>query len=759
MSKVVPQASNETGGRLAGWRADMLLALAAALLAMLFLTLAFNRVWPLTVDVGVRDQRFVSGFYAVQELDGQLSRWTGGDSTLALPRPPLGVPVLAELRMSSGRPADVPDAQVTLDTHGTPLGAFDVVRIVNGTRLYSALVPPAETFDWALRLHLHSTTFSLPNDSRELGAVLDQVTLTPLASGPLIPSLWLLGWAAALGLCAYALARWLGLRRASSAGAAVALPALLAIGIAVRPLEVLPFVQRIAALLALAALGVGIARLLAPARRTGERRLVVRGADLPIYLAAMWWMAPLFQLFQNADGMPDIAPGIPTMWIGGAIILALLALGGWYAVRGRALPQEQSHLGISRAALIIFTIAAVANLIYMISFAFGRQGPDFWILFKGARDWARGGSLYDLEAVRTNHFGKVFKVPPFYGMLFVPWVFGDGERVLFFHRVLNCILLTATFAAWVRMWGLRVVSVGTAGALILLNFRPLTDTMAYGQIDLALLLTLTLALWALRGERDILAGVLIALGTLFKIYPVLLLAFLVAKRRWRGLAGFALGMLMFNGVAVAVMGWEMHRIYLTEVLPNIGGTTSWVENQTISAFITRFVSTPAEAEIFQNRALALLGLGISGLVGLLGCVLALPPARSRSTSFALQYAQFPLLMVLVVPAAWMHYETLLFLPFGALLLHLRDREVSLGQACALALAYTLTSYGNQWSFYGGPVMGFLTVLGVSYKFYGMLLLGGVLAATLLRERAPAWEDLLAWLPSGLRGGRLSRANT
>ena len=97
MSKVVPQASNETGGRLAGWRGDVLLAVAAALLAMLFLTLAFNRVWPLTVDVGVRDQRFVSGFYAVQELDGQLSRWTGGDSTLALPRPPLGVPVLAEL--------------------------------------------------------------------------------------------------------------------------------------------------------------------------------------------------------------------------------------------------------------------------------------------------------------------------------------------------------------------------------------------------------------------------------------------------------------------------------------------------------------------------------------------------------------------------------------------------------------------------------------------------------------------------------------
>jgi hypothetical protein len=245
---------------------------------------------------------------------------------------------------------------------------------------------------------------------------------------------------------------------------------------------------------------------------------------------------------------------------------------------------------------------------------------------------------------------------------------------------------------------------------------------------------------------DLLAGALVALGTLFKIYPVLLLAFFVVQRRWRGLAGFALAMLVLNGVALAVMGWEMHRVYLFEVLPRIGGTTSWVENQTISGFLARLSLSPRDGVIFHNRAIELAGLGLGGLAGLLACALTLRPARSRSSILALQYSQFALAMVLAVPAAWMHYETLLFLPFAALLVHARERPLGLTRAALLAISFALTGYGNQWSYYDGTLMGVLTVLGVSFKFYGMLLLGGVLATTLFEGWSPSWRDLARLAP-------------
>jgi hypothetical protein len=91
----------------------------------------------------------------------------------------------------------------------------------------------------------------------------------------------------------------------------------------------------------------------------------------------------------------------------------------------------------------------------------------------------------------------------------------------------------------------------------------------------------------------------------------------------------------------------------------------------------------------------------------------------------------------------MHYETLLFVPFAALLLHLRDRQVSLPRAALLAISFALIAYGNQWSFYDGTIMGALTIAGVSYKFYGMLLLGGLLAGELLRS----WQPLALLRPT------------
>lgn len=203
--------------------------------------------------------------------------------------------------------------------------------------------------------------------------------------------------------------------------------------------------------------------------------------------------------------------------------------------------------------------------------------------------------------------------------------------------------------------------------------------------------------------------------------------------------GFALGMLVYNGLAVAVMGWETHRVYLFEVIPRIGGTTSWVENQTLSGFMARFVDVPFDAHVFGNRSLSLLATAISGLLSLLACWLTIRPTEGRSTAFALQYAQYLLLMVLAVPAAWMHYETLLVLVYCALLMHLRERQIALLQAALLALSFALINYGNQWSFNGTTVMGILTIAGISYKFYGMLLLGAVLFGELLTYRYAAQE--------------------
>lgn len=716
-------------------RAQMwLAALVAGLVGAALLAWAAPAAWPLTVEVGDgRDARFVRDFHAPEENGAIWGRWTRPRSELALPQPPAGPQVLS-LRIVNSYPDGVPDPRVAVAVGGQGLGSFAIPREPSRLRLYHLLAPARPGADWAMRVIVEGSTFTPAGDRRDLGVLLDWARLAPTRAVSPVPALWILGAAFVLPALLTLLLVLLGAGPVAAAAVAAGVGALVAAGARAAPLEVLPFVPRLAALPAIGLLGLLFAHALTPVR-TDQGTPRVAGEHLPALLAVGWWLPTFFQAVLIVDGV-GIGVGPETLVLG-MITTALLLVALIAAIaRGRGLPAEGRKALIARYALAALALGAAIHLTYAIGYAFTRSGKDFWILFRGARDWARGGSFYDLGSVEANHVGAVFKVPPFYGMLFVPFTSLDGLQVLFYHRVLNVGLMLATALVWLRMLRPRPLWWGLAVLAILLNGRPLADTIAFGQIDLMLLFLLTCALWAMRAERDGLAGALIALGALFKIYPVILLAFFVLKGRWRGVLGFALGMLVANGVAVLAVGWEMHRVYLFEVVPRIGGTTSWVENQTISGFLARLADRPFEAGILASRPLSLLGTALSALVSLLACWLTLRPARGDSTTFALQYSQYLLLMVLAVPAAWMHYQTLLILPFSLLLVHLREREVGLGRALALALSFGLIFYGNQWSFNGTTVMGALTILGISYKFYGMLLLGALIVGALREERTP-----------------------
>ncbi|MFQ3682960.1 glycosyltransferase 87 family protein [Roseiflexus sp.] len=719
-------SNNTTGIR------DVAYALIAALCGLLLTSIAFAQAWPLSVDIGGRDARFAIGFHdpEIDVYNAARFRWSDGESTIALPQLPVLTPSIMMLRLPNGRPADAPPPHVTLmnDSHKLTSFTFPDYR----PRIYRLLLPPMAHLDWALRITVVSDTITPPTDARPLGVMVDTVIVTPVHTRVSLPSLWVAISAFIAGALGFALPRVIGFAPRSAFIASLTLTLLIAAGIAFRPLETLPFIQRFVAILLIGWVGVTLLRFIVLLEAAGDYRTpTFPGASLPLAMAIGWWMSPLLQAYMSIDGALSVAPPPPVVWIGAGTLAALL-------IAGVAAYLQKGKSGVVRVALLVLALSAVVHLGYSIGFAYTRQAPDFWILFRGAREWMRGGSMYDIEAVLTNHFGHVFKVPPFYGMLFVPFVGMDGMTVLLGHRIMNTVLIATTALIWLRMWRLPFVSLSAASLLIVFNFRPLADTLAYGQIDLVLLFLLTLALWALRGGRDATAGVLVALGTLFKIYPILLLAFFVVKGHWRALIGFVVTMALCNGVAIAIIGWNEHVIYITQVLPNIGGTTSWVENQTISGFLARLTDSPRSATIYQNDMVRLLGTLISGAVSLVACVLALRPVSRESTGYALQYSLFLLLMVLASPAAWMHYETLLVIPFGALLLHLRERTVSLTYASALALSFALIAYGNQWSFYDGTIHGMLTIAGVSYKFYGMLLLGGILAVEALREPAPAF---------------------
>ncbi|NTV64196.1 MAG: DUF2029 domain-containing protein [Oscillochloris sp.] len=713
---------------------DLIYGVAAIIVTLVVIGVGYARAWPISITVGTNDASFVENMRATEHSTGKSFRWTGDHSRLRLPQTPFGTASILTLHMQDSRVVRPDSPQFRIRADGANVVGLTLAN--NVARTYYVLIPAQSRTDSRLLVDLEATTAPEYTGGRELGVALFDVAIRPTSGGPWLPSLWVALAALCLGCFGYLAARLINLRPRVALLTVAGVALLIALGLATRPTDILPFIQRFPAMAAIACLGLVLARLLAPTTQAPSGQLLVAGSQLPIYLALGAWMLLLYQVYMVWDGAQGIGAFEWDLWIGGALVVGLgLGLPIWSATGGRRFAPTERREWHTQAATVALGLGAAAHIGFSVWFAFQRQAPDFWILYKGARDWARGGSLYNLHDVMTNHFGKVFKVPPFYGMFFVPFVQTiGGEVVLFWHRVMNTVLLAGVGLAWLRMWRLPAFSPTGAALLIVLSFRPLFDTMSYGQIDLVLLFILTLTLWAMREERDLLAGALVALATLFKLYPVALLAFFVIKRQWRGLWGFALGMLVFNGISLVVMGWEMHWVYLSQVLPNIGGTTAWIENQTISGFLARIAAPPMAAAIFEGTVLRLVGTLISGLVVLGVCGLTLLPNARRSPGYALQYGLFLLIMVLCVPAAWMHYETLLVVLFGALLLHLQDRQIPVGYVATLALSFGLISYGNQWSFFSGSILGLLTWLGLSYKLYGMLLLGGLTTITLLAGR-------------------------
>lgn len=718
-----------------------ILSLGFAILATLGgLFAAYRLTPPITQSVEPHDTFVFRDFFDLEQLSNLAYRWGTGKSSVVLPQagqPSTGVLTLSLLSPNAEAPMDL-----TLTANEQPL----LTTPIQGQRTVSLLVPGTALSGGDPRFGLLSQTWSSATDPRPLGIGIAHAswnelgwTLPPLMQMLVLPALVIV-----LGLLLLRLSQ----SPLLSATVAGVIGVGLALGAGLRPLEVAPYTPRMLLMVILAnavlLLWTALAR---PEQRWWE---LPRRVDLPLLvglLGVSYWIVLLYH--QSSHMIWDLGGPRRGPQIIGLIVLAILLV--------LALLPKMATSTRWKAALIILAISGVAEAAYSAWFSFRRSGPDFFILWRAAYDFNLGRPLYKITDVLTNHFGHVFKVPPFYGMLFLPIADATDAQysmALAAHRALNVVLYATTGGLLVRLlrprfgWLLSLTAIGVIMGLM----QPPFDTIAYGQIDIVLLLLLTLTLLGLQSERPWLVGLGIALGTLFKLYPFMLVGFLFVRREWQAIGWVAGWLAILNGIAIAVMGWDNHVMYVTQVLPNIGGGTSWVENQTINGFLNRLSYDPLRTEPVRGLSISLLTYGGFALVAGISLLLSFAPFERKSSSYALQFGIFSVVMVLAVPAAWMHYSTITILAFAMLAWYSADRPLPLGKAVLLALSYGLIAYGNQWSFFDGTQNPGLPFLALSYKFYGLVLLWSVMVHTIWRawalrrestQRTPASGSLVS----------------
>jgi hypothetical protein len=334
---------------------------------------------------------------------------------------------------------------------------------------------------------------------------------------------------------------------------------------------------------------------------------------------------------------------------------------------------------IKRALACLFVLLYVPYL-YQQGYQRAFQSPgDFPTLYWGAkmvfedgRSPYVDGAFVEVERQQNRRIFPYLYPPPSL-LLFYPFsaVTYDAAKVrlLVTSHVCLLVLLYLLFfriAPFDPPPGPR----GLAAALMtvfVLNYYPVADNFAWGQINLIVLALVCFAWLALkRGGGALGVALPLSLAILLKTYPVVLLPLLVMRKRY-GAAAAVVGLLaLYTLAAWAVLPQSLWGDWTRNVLPtggyglrpfnlflpaepwnhSINGFLLFVQDRTQSFFglPSRWVTRPLTYLLAGAVAAATLGLSY------------LSARRGRGAkTFDVEVALFLLMMFLVAPLSWEHH--------------------------------------------------------------------------------------------------------
>ncbi len=715
----------------------------AGVMAMVLLWVSVWCAPAVTVRAGDHDYWFFRQFYDAESIGDLRMRWSEPTSVVRLPTVQ-GTDTVVSLWLLNGRPGGTPPQ--TLRLSAPHMTSLDVA--VEGWQLRRyAFLMPAQGWSWQTPLTLQARDVIVGAEQRPMGVLLAKFTTSAVTvNQPYAGGIGLLTGAMCAGLLLFHGIR----RRRWVIGLPSVLSMLLGIGVFFRPAEFIPWLHWPVALIIVALIWHVLVRMCGWTQRQSDGRLGVPGQYLPVAFGLAWLLMPWLQVLLGWDDVYVRSLGLYPSWLRnlawGGLLGGILVM---YGATWLRLPLVAQWL---RQWFFLYGMAIVTVIYLVIGWQGVMQGgsADFNVWMIAARHWLATGSLYDVPAIAADVFGYIYKYPPFYGMLFIPLAGFADISVLRIYRYIDIGLLVATALIWRRMITVRSWWWWIPTMVICANLNPVLETLRYGQIDIVIALLCSICYWCLYHDRDDAAGWLIALMTTMKLYPIVLLGYLILRRRWRGVRGFVVGMVVFNIIGVGVVGWTDYVTFVRDVMPIIGGTTAYVENQTIYAFVARLVAPSYPLAPFYDgdwtavaSVLALAMIALSALV-------TMRDVPAKSSLAALQYGLFVMVMALAIPVAWVGYQVPLYLIWLMVVWYALTHQLSIARMSILAASFAVIGFGNFLSFVFRLDVGVVATIIDSYKLYGML-------ALLVMMWVLVWQERVSWGREWLADGQRLQA--
>lgn len=363
------------------------------------------------------------------------------------------------------------------------------------------------------------------------------------------------------------------------------------------------------------------------------------------------------------------------LWIFGIVLLILMAVPVWHSLRGDST-------------------------------------KDYWVWFQTGQTLLQGGEIY------PNQWHKFpFMYPPPCALFLAPVAALGQTGLVIVLALVNAAAWTCTIFFSVRLatggWGRGHVVLYVAPSLIM--GAHVWGNFLLGQPSLVLLALMLGGFIALQGERQPLAGGLVAIATAIKAFPVIAIVYLIYRRYWVAVASLSLAVIFlfivlpvpFRGYALAkqdVERWTSGMLFKYDesgVGQRLGRSTSW-KNQSIWGVANRLLRhveydhkfEPHEP-VYANfadlgfKTVNAIILACAAALGL-AFIVVMPRAKARTPETdAIEFALLLLLILVFTPLSFGYLFAWLIYPLTVVVQRLVTGAGSRGLGLASGAAVTV----------------------------------------------------------------------
>ena len=299
---------------------------------------------------------------------------------------------------------------------------------------------------------------------------------------------------------------------------------------------------------------------------------------------------------------------------------------------------------------------------------------DFVQDYISANSLRRGVSLYGeeikkLEKETLGFNGPPRFHPPFNAILFLPFAFLSYNKAFIVLDIISLILLLLINKLVVRglelnkEWFLNLTCFS-------LYWYPVFYCLGTGQSSMIIAACLIGGWFCLRFKKAYIAGILFAIATLMKLFPGLVLLYLIIRKNWRAFFATVSFIVLGLFLTAFVVGFDDIRTYSITMIGRFANEWSgFMLNHSLNGVITRLFG---ERSVWTEPLIQLPRIKSFLIILLNSTILIYTILKMREMTVKQELVDYAfgltiVAMLLLSPITWGHIFPVLILPISLLL--------------------------------------------------------------------------------------------